>query len=152
VSIDHRLGWFRLSAGRYILTMTCVGKDSLSTGFNLGVEDVVLEEFQNGESLIHATGAGPPHYETMPAGIPAHVPATGWGQPLSIYLAQRKQAPDRQRAEVIRAIGEFGEDAAPAVPALTAALADHDPGVRAAAHCRRWVPRLPRPRRRWPSS
>jgi HEAT repeat protein len=136
VSIDHRLGWFRLPAGRHILTLTCVGKDSLSTGFNLGVEGVVLEEIPNGEALVHATGAGVARYETMPAGIAAHAPATGIvyrGQALSYYLSQLKQASEEQRAEVIRSIGAFGEDAALAVPTVTAALADHDPGVRAAA-------------------
>jgi hypothetical protein len=136
VSIDHRLGWFRLSAGRHILTLTCVGKDTLSTGFNLGVEGVVLEETPNGEALVHATGAGLPHYETMPAGIPAHAPAAGIvyrGEFLNFYLAQLKRATDEQRADAIRSIGAFGEDAAPAVHALAAALADHGPEARAAA-------------------
>jgi hypothetical protein len=136
VAIDHRLGWFSLSSGRHILTLTCVGRESLSTGFNLGVEGVVLEEIQNGEALVHATGAGPAHYETMPTGISAHDPAAGIvyrGQSLSFYLSQLKQAPDDQRAEVIRSIGAFGEDAPSAVHALSAALADHDPEVRAAA-------------------
>jgi hypothetical protein len=135
VSIDRRLGWFKLSQGRHILTLTCVGKDTLSTGFNLGVEGVVLEEIPNGKALVKATGQSLPHYETMPAGIPAHAPAIGVvyrGQPLSFYLAQLQQASDDQRAETIRAIGAFGKDAAPAVHALSAALADRDPEVRAA--------------------
>ncbi|MGO8786286.1 MAG: DUF2961 domain-containing protein [Terriglobia bacterium] len=136
VSIDRRLGWFNLSAGRHILTLTCVGKDSLSTGFNLGVEGVVLEEIKNGEAMVHATGAGASRFETMPAGIAGHAPFTGAvyrGQPLNFYLSQLRQAPDQQRAEAIRAIGAFGEDAAPAVHALTAALRANDPEVRTAA-------------------
>lgn len=136
VSIDRRLGWFKLSQGRHTLTLTCVGKDTLSTGFNLGVEGVVLEEVPNFEALVKANGQGLPRYETMPAGISAHAPATGVvyrGQPVSFYLAQFKQASDEKRAEAIRAIGAFGRDAAPAVHALSAALTDHDPEVRAAA-------------------
>src|SRR5689334_24403464 len=37
------------------------------------------------------------------------------------------------RAELVRAIGAFGEDAGPAVKAMAEALADPDPEVRAAA-------------------
>jgi len=136
VSIDRRLGWFKLSQGRHALTLTCVGKDTLSTGFNLGVEGVVLEEIPNGEALVNANGQGLPHYETMPAGIPARAPIAGMvyrDRPLRFYLSELNRATDERRAEAIRAIGAFGHDAAPAVHALTAALADHDPRVRAAA-------------------
>ncbi|HLW79872.1 MAG TPA: DUF2961 domain-containing protein [Terriglobia bacterium] len=136
VSVDHRLGWFKLASGRHILTLTCAGKESLSTGFNLGVEGVVLEEIPNREALGHPTGAELPRYETMPAGIAAHAPATGpvyRGRSLGYYVAQLKPAPDERRAAVIRAIGAFGEDGAPAVHALSLALADRDPQVRAAA-------------------
>jgi len=136
VGIDHRLGWFRLSKGRHVLAFTCVGKDNLATGYNLGVDGLVLAEIEKGEALAHSTGAGLPHYETIEAGIPAHAPTAGVvyrGKPLSVYLRQLKQAPPEGRAEVIRLIGAFGEDAGPAVSELSRALADPDPEVRGAA-------------------
>ena len=55
------------------------------------------------------------------------------GRPLSAYLQQLKQASDSNRAEIVRAIGAFGEDAGPAVKAVAEALTDPDPDTRAAA-------------------
>jgi hypothetical protein len=136
VSVDRRLGWFELPAGRHTLTLSCVGKDSLSTGFNVGVEGVVLEAIKNGEALVHANGAGTARFEVMPTDMPPYASATGVvyrGQPLNFYLAQFKQAPDDRRAGVLRSIGAFGADAAPAVSTLSTALADRDAEVRAAA-------------------
>ena len=136
VAPDHRLGWFKLSRGRHVLAFTCVGKDQLSSGYNLGIDGVVLEEITNGEELAHANGVGLPHYQTSEPGIPAHSLATGVvyrGKPLSSYVAQLKQAPPEHHAEVLRSIGAFGEDAAIAVNVLTAELADPDPDARSAA-------------------
>ena len=136
VGIDHRLGWFKLSKGRHVLAFTCVGKDNLATGYNLGVDGVVLAEIENGEALTRATGAGLPQYETIEPLIPEHAPVTGIiyrGKPLSFYLEQFKEAPPEHRADAIRAIGSFDGDAAPAVNEFSAALSDRDPEVRGAA-------------------
>jgi hypothetical protein len=136
VGIDHRLGWFRLAKGRHVLTFSCLGKDNPATGYNLGVDGVVLAEIENGEALVNATGAGLPKYETIEPSIAAHPPLMGVvyrGKPLSFYTAQLAQAPREQRASVIRSIGAFGADAEPAVGRLAAVLADHDPEVRSAA-------------------
>ena len=136
VGIDHRLGWFRLAKGRHVLAFTCVGKDNLSSGYNLGVDGVVLAEIEKGEALANVTGAGLPRYETPESGIPPHPPFTGLvyrGKPLSFYISQLKQAPQELRAGVIRSIGSFGEDGAPAVNELSAALSDFDPEARGAA-------------------
>ena len=136
VGIDHRLGWFRLAKGRHVLAFACVGKDNLSSGYNLGVDGVVLAEIENGEALANVTGAGLPRYETPESGIPPHPPFTGLvyrGKPLSFYISQLKQAPQELRAGVIRSIGSFGEDGEPAVNELSAALSDSDPEARGAA-------------------
>jgi hypothetical protein len=136
VAPDHRLGWFKLSAGRHVLALTCVGKDKLSSGYNLGIDGVVLEEIAKGEELARANGVGLPRYETIEPGIPAHPPAAGvvyCGKSLSFYVSQLKQAPPELRAEALRSIGAFGEDAAPALSVLSAALGDPDPDVRSAA-------------------
>jgi hypothetical protein len=44
VAPDHRLAWFEPTKGRRVLTLTCVGKDPLAPGYNLGIDDVVLSE------------------------------------------------------------------------------------------------------------
>ncbi len=136
VGIDHRLGWFKLSKGRHVLSFKCAGKDKLSTGYNLGVDGIVLAEIENGEALVNATGEGLPKYETVEDPIPARPPTQGSvyrGKPLSTYMEQFRQAPGAARAEVIRAIGALGEEAAPAVEAFVAATTDSDAEVRAAA-------------------
>jgi hypothetical protein len=136
VSIDHRLGWFGLSNGRHILTFTCVGKDNLAVGYNLGVEAVVLAEIENGESMVNATGVGLPRHEVAEPPIPAHPPVAGIvyrDHPLSFWVAQLKQAPPGQRADAVRSLGSFGEDAAPAISEICAVLSDRDPEVRSAA-------------------
>jgi hypothetical protein len=136
VGIDHRLGWFKLSKGRHILSFKCVGKDKLATGYNLGVDGIVLAEIENGEALVNATGEGLPRYETVEDAIPARAPATGVvyrGEPLSFYTNRLKQAPREARAQVVRSIGAFEEAAAPAINDLSTALSDSDPEVRAAA-------------------
>jgi HEAT repeat protein len=113
-----------------------VGKDALSSGYNLGIDGVVLSEIQNGEALVHATGAGVPRYETPEPGVPGHPPVAGIayrGKPLSYFVAQLKQSPQASRADVLRSIAAFGEDAAPAVKELVAALSDANAEVRGAA-------------------
>lgn len=136
VGIDHRLGWFKLSKGRHVLSFNCVGKDNLATGYNLGVDGVVLAEIENGEALVNAAGVGLPRYETVEDAIPARLPAAGVlfrGKPLRFYVDQLNQGARNTRADAIRSIGSFGEDAAPAVDVLVAALSDSDTEVRVAA-------------------
>lgn len=136
VGIDHRLGWFKLSKGRHLLSFMCVGKDNLATGYNLGVDGVVLAEVEDGEALVNATGVGLPRYETVEDTIPARVPNTGVvyrGEPLSFYTDQLQKAGRGARAGVLRSIGSFGEDASPEVNVIAARLSDPEPEVRAAA-------------------
>lgn len=136
VGVDHRLGWFKLGKGRHEVAFKCVGKDKLATGYNLGVDGIILAEIENGEALVKATGEGLPRYEVVEDLVAASTPAQGAayrGKPLSYYQDQLKQARPEARAEMIRAIGAFGEEAGPAVDALTGALADPDAKVRAAA-------------------
>jgi len=136
VGIDHRLGWFKLSKGQHVLSFKCVDKDKLSTGYNLGVDGIVLAEIKNGEALVNSTGVGLPRYETVEDPIPPRRPVAGTvyrGKPLNNYTEQLRHAPSEAHAEIIRAIGSLGEEATPAIEALVAALTDTDARVRAAA-------------------
>jgi hypothetical protein len=136
VGVDRRLGWFKLSRGRHVLSFKCVGKDPLASGYNLGIDAVVLAEIENGEALVNSTGAGLPKFEVAEAGIPPRAPATGItyrGEPLSFYVSRLKASSAAGRADAIRLIGAFGPDAAPALHDLVKELADSDPEDRAAA-------------------
>jgi len=125
VALDRPLGWLDLEKGRHMLSFVCAGRDGRSSGYNLGINDVVLERLA--QSVAAATQPPPP-VALQTGGMVYR------GRPLSAYLQQLKLASGTNRADVIRAIGAFGEDAGPvAVKAVGQALADPDPDVRAAA-------------------
>ncbi len=127
VARDRTLGLFTLTKGRHILSFICQGKDPRSIGYNLGINDVVLEKVLQNEPEVEtapakerqraASGAGPVYR----------------GQPLAFYLKSMQGGGDIQRAEALRTAGYFGADAASAVPALIAALSGSSPIERSAA-------------------
>jgi HEAT repeat protein len=112
----------------------CVGKDERSSGYNLGVNDVVLERIPASAGVPE----GPTERQLAPEPPPASAAAAKGlvvyrGRTLAAYRDQLKSAAEADRADVIRAIGSFGEDAAPATGEVAAELSDTDPAVRAAA-------------------
>jgi hypothetical protein len=124
VAVERPLGWLDLETGRHILSFVCVGRDGRSSGYNLGINDVVLERIP--ESAI---AAAPP-----PAGRAAQSTEIVYrGLPLSVYLQRLKRATGMVRADILRALGAFGADAAPAVNELAHALRDPEVTVRSAA-------------------
>jgi hypothetical protein len=134
VALDRPLGWFSLTKGRHTLSFVCVGKDNRSAGYNLGINDVVLERI--------SASAGEREPETKPQLIPELPQATPAvlagvsiyrGLPLSAYRDKLKHATEPARPDVVRAIGAFGEDAAPAVSEVAEALNDPNSQVRSAA-------------------
>ena len=42
VGMDFQIGWPRLSKGRHTVTFTCLGKNAASSGYNLGVDNLIL--------------------------------------------------------------------------------------------------------------
>jgi hypothetical protein len=134
VALDRPLGWFSLTKGRHTLSFVCVGKDNRSAGYNLGINDVVLERI--------SASAGEREPETKPQLIPELPQATPAvlagvaiyrGLPLSACRDKLKHATEPARPDVVRAIGAFGGDAAPAVSEVAAALNDPNSQVRSAA-------------------
>lgn len=126
VAKDRPLGMFELSKGRHILTFVCMGKDSLSAGYNFGIQEVVLERVPPDEQPAASTSIA-----TAPT--PAAGAVVYRGRPLSHYVAQLKNSSPADRAGVVRAIGSFGLNAASAVTLLASALSDESPDVRSAA-------------------
>jgi len=124
VAVDRPLGWLDLEKGRHTLSFVCVGRDGRSSGYNLGINDVVLER------ISRAVGAAPQPMSSSPLQTAGPVYR---GRPPSAYVRQLKQASGTNRVEAVRAIGAFGEDAGPAVQAVAEALANPDADVRSAA-------------------
>jgi len=124
VAVDRPLGWLDLEKGRHTLSFVCVGRDGRSSGYNLGINDVVLERIPRAAA---AAPQSPPPVALKPGGFVYR------GHPLAAYVQQLKDGSRTNRAEVVRAIGAFGEDAGPAVKAVAETLTDPDPDTRAAA-------------------
>jgi Protein of unknown function (DUF2961)/HEAT repeats len=125
VARDWSLGTANLTKGRHILTLVCAGKDSHSSGYALGINDVVLEKMPD------MSPAAPKYDEPTPGRATTGVVYRG--QPLEYYLSGFKSATGSTRIRYAESIGAFGIDGAPAASALRTAFADPDPAVRRAA-------------------
>ena len=118
------LGMYRLKKGRHTITLVCaVGKEQRSVGYNLGINDVVLQKVPE----------QPERPEEAPHCASAKAGAVFRGCPITFYITKLKTGSGSDRLASIRAIGSFGADAAPAVKAIAAALSDPDANVRGAA-------------------
>jgi hypothetical protein len=118
VGLDRQLGWMRLTKGPHSVTFVCLGKNAAATGYNLGVDNLILAR------------TGP----------------DGWGRAAAIrepkltaqdvpgLSRELSSAPDpRVRTMAAIALSEKGAAASSALPALIAAVKDPDPFVREAA-------------------
>jgi len=114
VGAAFQVGWPRLTAGRHWLSYVCLGKNASASGYNLGVDNIVLAR------------TGPAAWAAAARVQEPHVPtgsAAGLGQALS--------DPDPFiRGLAAIALRDRGKAARPALAALTAALKDSDPNVR----------------------
>jgi hypothetical protein len=128
VAVEQPLGWLTLTKGRHILSYLCVGKDSRSSGYHLGINDVVLERVPEGAAAAPADGLPVPAETSAAGGAPVYR-----GVPLEGYIHELARASAAGRPGVLRAIGAFGDDAAPAVNDLARALGDPEADVRSAA-------------------
>ncbi len=126
VAVEQPLGWLELTKGRHILSFTCTGKDSRSSAYNFGINDVVLERVPERADAPPATVAADPN---VAPGTPVYR-----GAALSSYLRELgRSSSGAGRADLLRAIGAFGADGGAAAGRAGDALADTDPEVRAAA-------------------
>jgi hypothetical protein len=120
VARDRTLGMFDFSAGRHMVTFIVTGKDPNSVGYNLGVNELVLER-------VGAASETPDVRGPAPAAVKGPIYR---GRSLQSYVDQLDGATPEVRAILLRAIGSFGPDAASATPKLIAALDDASPEVR----------------------
>jgi hypothetical protein len=115
VGLLHRVGWPHLTKGRHTLTFVCLGKSEASSGYNLGVDDIILAKI-GPEAWAAASKVKEP---AMPAGTAADI-----GKILTT------DADPVTRGLAAIALRGKGKDALPAMPSLVAALKDADPNVR----------------------
>jgi HEAT repeat protein len=96
-------------------------------GYNLGVNDVVLERVEN-------TPESPDIVPDIREGMSKQGDGPLFrGFPVGSYIAKLKGTSEEQRLILIRAIGSFGPDAAPACPQLIVALSDPSAALREAS-------------------
>ncbi len=88
VARDRTLGMFQLSPGRHILSFIVNGKDPHSVGYNLGINDVVLEKVEK--------AADTPDVREQMTGTAVGMVYRGF--PLSSYVARLHGAPPEDQA------------------------------------------------------
>jgi hypothetical protein len=114
VGLSHQVGWPHLTKGRHTLTYVCLGKSEASTGYSLGVDDIILAKI------------GPAAWAAASKVKEPHVP-TGSAAELGQSLSDSDPVTRGMAAIALR---DKGKEALPALPALIAALKDSDPNVR----------------------
>src|SRR5262249_33632749 len=113
-----QLGWRKLEKGRHTLTFVCLGKNPASSGFVLGVDNVIL-------ARAGADGWALASKVTEPRLAATDVPG---------IVKALKAGPDaRVRTQAALALATRPREAAAALPDLEAALKDPSPFVREAA-------------------
>jgi hypothetical protein len=114
VGADYQVGWPRLAKGRHTLSYVCLGRNAASSGYNLGVDNVVLA--RTGASAWAAASAV--REPRRPSGSVGEL-----GRALS--------DPDPvTRGLAAMELRARGAEARPALAALTSALRDPDANVR----------------------
>ncbi|HWZ87122.1 MAG TPA: DUF2961 domain-containing protein [Thermoanaerobaculia bacterium] len=114
VGAAYQVGWPHLTKGPHTLTYVCIGKNAASTGFNLGVDNIVLARTGSAAWAAAANVKEP----RAPSGSVAD-------------LAAALSDPDATtRGLAAMALKDRGDAALPALPALEKALKDPDPNVR----------------------
>jgi hypothetical protein len=117
VGLDRQIGWLRLSRGKHTLTFVCLGKNPASTGYTVGVDNVIL-------ARTGAEGWAMAAAVTEPKPPASDVPG----------LVRQLSDPDsRVRTLAALALERQGSAATAALGPLEAALKDPDSSVREAA-------------------
>ncbi len=153
VAEDHLLGWQTLTQGRHVLTFVCAGKDVRSSGYDLGIDTLILAriaspmETGGGPAAILRQASGQTATAAeMKAGLGAQDQyvreAAAWA------FTQRQEATLANAGELVRslhdsdpvvrglsalALSQCASCAGKALHELTTALEDPDENVRLAA-------------------
>jgi hypothetical protein len=115
VGLAHQVGWVRLTKGRHNLTFVCLGKREGSSGYNLGVDNIVLAKIGT-DAWTTAAKVKEPH---VPTGSFVELGQVLMSDPDSVA-----------RGLAAAALRDRGKTSLPALPSLIAALKDSDVSVR----------------------
>jgi hypothetical protein len=128
VGEDRVLAWPDLSAGRHTVTFICVGKNAESSGYNIGLDGLVLARVAGsaGAATKDSATAADPVDRLRRLGNRGPAAASGMDEVLG---ALREGSPEMRRAAAW-VLTQMGSAAAPAADALGAAMADEDRIVR----------------------
>ncbi len=142
VGYAYQVGWPHLTKGRHTITFVCLGKNPQSSGYTLGVDDLILAE-TGPKGWARAAAVHPPRVPSDVHGLIAALSDKDYvirglaalglkekgvaARPaLSALEARLKDPDDGVRMMAGNAIAAMGPDAAPAIPALTAACRVQD--------------------------
>lgn len=131
VAADHMLGWHKLRPGQHTLTFVCTGKDARSSGYNLGIDTLVLARAgrpvipqplprRTAETAVRSLEDPDPVIRGL-AAIALRDAGEAAGTALDGLIAHLKDPDENVRLMSADAIARQGRRAARAVPALMAA-------------------------------
>lgn len=152
VGADYQLGWPNLSAGRHSLTYVCLGKHADSSGYRLGVDDIVLartgpaawseaastHEPRLASYSIAELGRSLKDPDPIRRGLAAIALRDAGARALPELDALRAGLRDSDvnvRTMSANAIGAIGTSAAPAISDLNAAIGNLDEDVQVLRAC-----------------
>jgi D-arabinan exo alpha-(1,3)/(1,5)-arabinofuranosidase (non-reducing end) len=115
VGLAHQVGWVRLAKGRHTLTYVCLGKREASSGYNLGVDNIILAR------------AGP---EAWAAAAKVKEPQVPTGSVAELGQALTSDPDPITRGLAAVALRDQGPASLPVLPALLAGLKDSEMCVR----------------------
>jgi hypothetical protein len=131
VAEDRVIAWPTLTKGRHIVSFICQGKSAQSSGYNLGLDGLVLSHVAGSPGVVTQDSAS----ATSPADAMRRVLRAGGAtsrQADSVGAGLRSSDPSVRIAAAWVAT-QLASAAAPVTPALTGAMADSDPVVRGLA-------------------
>ncbi len=127
VGEDRMLAWRKLTKGEHTVSFVCTGKNALATGYNLGIDALVLarvaSEDTPGQNTSSADNLADQIRQIGQLG------ASAAAQLPKILSALGDAKPD-VRIAAAWSLSQMGTAAAPAVDALIKSLDDEDPIVR----------------------
>ncbi len=129
VGADHFIGWFDLAAGDHVLSFVCTGRDSRSSGYGLGVDNVVLA--RAGREAWPGEGGLDPAAESILA--IAEYPESQFTEHLPTLKTALGADNDRVRRAALQVVIERGHLQAVPVLLFGDLLSDPDAEVRGLA-------------------
>ncbi len=129
VGEDRVVAWPTLTRGRHWISFVCTGKSQLSTGYNLGVDGLVLSRVagSEGATTVDSTSADNPADRLRRLG------SLRSASQLPAFTAALRDRNAAAREAAAWSLTQLSGEATPAAAALGQALEDDDPAVRGLA-------------------